>query len=147
MRTHIMIHHSLTSDGFTVSWPAIRRFHVDTNQWLDIGYHYGLESVDDPGATKDSLEVLVGRTEDKFAAACPEGRMNELAIHICVVGNFDLAPPSDELLDVLARRCVRSLMARYALHAGCIVGHRDYNPKKSCPGKLFDLERLRRLCR
>lgn len=147
-RTHIMVHHSLTADGDTVSWPAIRRFHVETNGWRDIGYHYGLELVPDPGKPgAHSYEVLVGRPESEQAAACPQGGMNVSAIHVCVVGNFDTLAPSTEQLRVLAERIVRPLMVRYGIPAEHIVGHHDYNPAKSCPGLLFDLNKLREMVR
>ncbi len=143
-----MIHHSLTKDGDTVSWPAIRRFHMETNGWRDVGYHFGLELVPDPGKPgAHSLEIFLGRPEHEHAAACPQGDMNSVALHVCVVGNFDTLAPSDEQLQVLAERLIVPLMVRYGISAESIVGHRDFNPQKSCPGTKFDLERLRRLVR
>jgi hypothetical protein len=50
----IILHHSATADGPTVSWGAIRRFHVVECAWGAIGYHYGIELVG------DYYEVLIG---------------------------------------------------------------------------------------
>lgn len=147
-RSHIMIHHSFTEDGVTVSWPAIRRYHVVTNGWKDIGYHYGVELVTDTGfPTGDprrlSIEALIGRPQEEIAAACPQGRMNEIAYHVCCVGNFDDAPPSEALLDVLVKRILVPLVLQDRIALANVVGHRDFNPHKTCPGTKFDLNRVR----
>ncbi len=36
---HIIIHCSGTEDSETVSWSAIRRYHIYDNGWANIGYH------------------------------------------------------------------------------------------------------------
>lgn len=148
-RSHIMIHHSLTADSGTVSWAAIEKFHREdpTHGWLDIGYHAGVEQVAPVSLAPFTYQALMGRALHMIAAACPQGNMNSLALHVCCVGNFDLAPPSAALLDRLVQRVVRPWMIQYGISPERIIGHRDFNPAKSCPGRLFDLEAVRRLVR
>jgi hypothetical protein len=142
--THIMIHHSFTEDGNTVSWPAIEKYHKETNGWNDIGYHAGVELVtSNPELQKYRYQALMGRSLKYQAAACPEGNMNRIALHVCCVGNYDLIAPSQELLDVLVSRILRPWMAMFDIPPTHIVGHRDFNPAKTCPGSLFDLDYLR----
>ena len=137
MKTHIVLHHSLTADGRTFSWGAIRRYHMGTNKWQDIGYHYGVELIE------YDYEVLVGRPEQDTAAACREGDMNRKGIHVCCVGNFDLTAPPEPLLAKLTKYIVAPLVLRHKIPFSNIVGHRDYATYKSCPGKLFDINALR----
>jgi N-acetyl-anhydromuramyl-L-alanine amidase AmpD len=125
-----MLHHSLTKDTATVSWDAIRRYHIEVNGWKDIGYHFGVELVG------SSYQILQGRNLATPGAHCKEQSMNRLAIGICVVGNFDLAPPPPEQLIAL-RSLVKTLMQEHNIPVENIVLHRQYATYKSCPGKLF----------
>ena len=138
-RTHIMLHHSLTRDGQTVSWGAIRRYHVEHNGWNAIGYHYGVELVG------DQYEALLGRSELDPAAACPQAQMNSRALHICCVGNFDQAPPPAPMLEVLVRLVILPAMVEYGIPPERIIGHHDIRKSKTCPGTHFDLEVVRRM--
>ena len=131
-----MIHHSLTEDSKTVSWPAIRKYHKETNKWRDIGYHFGVEWA---GL---EVEAVVGRPLDMVGAHCKEGGMNEKAIGICVVGNYDLNPPSPMNLTVLANRLVIPLMRIFKIPKSNIVFHREYATYKSCPGTQFKKEMI-----
>ena len=147
-RTHIMIHHSLTADSDTVSWPAIERYHREEQAWRDIGYHAGVEKVTgNPDLARYAYQALIGRPLAAQASACPQGDMNRVALHVCCVGNYDLGPPPLAMLEVLVRRIILPWMAAYGIPADQIVGHRDYNPAKSCPGTQFDLDQLRRMVR
>lgn len=128
--THLIIHHSLTEDGKTVSWDAIRRYHIDTNGWRNIGYHYGIELIN------STYEVLVGRMQDEIGAHCKEGGMNRCSLGICVVGNFDLAPVPAAQMDKLVQ-LVRSLRIVFDIPAECVQRHHDYATYKSCPGTKF----------
>src|SRR5262245_7647593 len=138
-RTHIMLHHSLTRGGQTVSWGAIRRYHVETRGWDAIGYHYGVELVG------DHYEVLMGRSELDPAAACPQEEMNTRALHVCCVGNFDEAPPPRAMLEALVGLVILPAMVEYGLPPERIIGHRDLASWKTCPGSQFDLEVVRRM--
>lgn len=130
--SHIMIHHSLTKDGDTVSWPAIRKYHKETNGWKDIGYHFGVEWA---GL---EIEAVIGRPLDLVGAHCKEGGMNKKAIGICLVGNYDLYPPSSMHLSVLANRVVVPLMRMFKIPKSNIVFHREYATYKTCPGRMFE---------
>ncbi|MDA8140383.1 MAG: peptidoglycan recognition family protein [Desulfobacteraceae bacterium] len=155
----IVLHHSLTNDGHTVSWNSIRRFHtsyriedniIDPSRvqeleaagmpvvrpWRDIGYHFGIELVD------GRYEILSGRMMTETGAHCPQQNMNKRALGICFVGNFDETPvPVPQL--ALGLRLVRSLMELFDISLGNIYGHRELEPYKTCPGLKFDLKQFR----
>lgn len=145
--THIMLHHSATQDSGTVSWTAIEKFHKETQGWNDIGYHFGIELVINPYInhylSRYKYQALLGRPVSEFAAACPQGDMNRKAIHICCVGDYDLEIPEDTLYERLVHRLVRPLVKEYKISINNIVGHRNFNPAKSCPGKNFDIEKVK----
>ncbi len=126
---YIIIHHSLTEDGQTVSWGAIRKYHIQQG-WADIGYHYGIELIG------DHYEVLMGRMPDQVGAHCKEAGMNQRSLGICLIGNFDLAPPPDMAFALLAT-LVKALQGSWNIPTGNVKRHSDYATYKSCPGKLF----------
>lgn len=125
---YIILHHSLTEDGKTVSWNAIRQYHLKKG-WSDIGYHYGIELVG------NHYEVLVGRLQTEIGAHCRG--MNGASLGICFVGNFDIEEPPLEQLNV-GRRLIRSLMEVFGISNERVKGHCEYS-QKSCPGKKFPL--------
>lgn len=144
--SYIIIHHSETKDGQAKDWESIRRFHIESNGWSDVGYHYGVERV------RGSITTFPGRPENREGAHCRAAGMNAKSLGICVVGNYDLIPPDDDLVTALVRLVV-PLMKVYNIHASRVLGHRetyaldkkwsDY--MKTCPGLLFDLDAFRAL--
>lgn len=126
-----MLHHSLTKDGATVSWPAIRRYHKETMGWKDVGYHLGVE------LAGSHYEALVGRSLFEDGAHCKQGEMNRKAIGICLVGNFDKATPPAAQMEVLRDRLLLPLMRGFDIPPSKIVFHREYASYKSCPGTML----------
>lgn len=133
---HIVLHCSATADSGTVSWNAIRKYHVLTLGWRDIGYHFGIELVG------DAYEVLVGRWWDQQGAHCAGGDMNYKALGVCCVGDFDLkTPPAvqwNKCLDLVLRLC-----ATLKIDPDNVWGHGEIDGRKSCPGLLWDMARFR----
>lgn len=130
---YIILHHSLTKDSGTVSAGAIRRYHTETLGWADVGYHFLLEDI------AGRVEILVGRLWDEQGAHCKARNRDSLGI--CLVGNFDLAPPPPEMW-ATGVRLVRALCVGLRIDPANIHGHRDYDPK-TCPGTHFDLAKFR----
>lgn len=129
----IFIHHSLTKDSGTVSWNAIYEYHTKVNKWKDIGYHAGVELVN------DRYQILMGRMWDQDAAAVKEQGANRWGLHVCVVGNFDEYPVPIEQWNT-TRKLVKLWMKLYGISVNRVFGHKDYASYKSCPGRLFDLK-------
>ena len=88
-RSYVIVHHSLTKDGNAVNWEAIKRYHIDVNKWSDIGYHFGIERVN------NEYVVLPGRPLDVSGAHTKDGGFNLTSVGVCVVGNYDLEPPPE----------------------------------------------------
>jgi len=134
---NIVLHHSLTKDGKTVSWGTIRDYHKKVLGWDDIGYHFGIELVD------EHYEILMGRMISEIGAHCPRESMNRNSIGICLIGNFDLIEPSI-FIWTLGLKLVRQLMTSFGINLTHIHGHREFANYKTCPGKHFDLDLFRR---
>lgn len=131
--SEIIIHHSLTKDSDTVSWGAIREYHIKHNKFSDIGYHWGIEEA------RGTTEVFMGRVSDKPGAHC-KGQ-NSKSIGICFVGNFDVDQVPPDMWWKGVALC-EWLIRTYSIKI--IIGHNEYNSTKSCPGKYFNMSRFRR---
>lgn len=138
--TYIVIHHSLTEDSQTVSWNAIRDYHINVCKWHDIGYHYGIELIG------NQYDIFKGRMDNEDGAHCIG--FNDKSIGICVVGNFDLLHPCIAQIELL-RKIVRSLMNIYGIQHENVIGHRESYQlrgvpiEKTCPGTEFDMLNFR----
>jgi len=133
---HIIIHCSGTKDSETVSWSAIRRYHVYDKGWRAIGYHYGIELID------DRYEILVGRMMNERGAHCPEDGMNGKSLGICFIGDFDLTSPPVPQWE-LGIRFVKSLLEILDIPIQRVWGHNIFNHLKTCPGKRFNMAKFR----
>jgi hypothetical protein len=130
----LIIHCSATKDSGTVSWPAIRRYHVEECHWGDIGYHFGIEYLG------PEVEILIGRMPDRPGAHC--GGENHHSLGLCVVGDFDLYPPS-ALVWRRALELARWICGRWEIPFNQVRGHREFTKAKSCPGLKFDMDKFR----
>lgn len=132
----IVLHHSFTKDSQTVSWQAIRRYHIETMGWKDIGYHLGIEAIN------NHYEVLFGRLLGERGAHCKQAGMNNHSIGICFVGNFDeYDVPEDQW--VKGVRVVASLCNVISIPVKNIYGHRQFADYKSCPGTHFNIDHFK----
>ena len=135
----IINHHSLTKDSGSVSWGAIRNWHMgitggEENYYtkhpmIDIGYHFGLEMIG------DHCEILVGRMMNEQGAHT-KGQ-NRDSIGICWVGNFDKDEVHPEMWN-LGVRFVASLCETLHIEPDETYGHCDFSTK-SCPGNRFNV--------
>jgi hypothetical protein len=135
----IILHHSLTKDSGTVSWQAIRRYHTIDLAWREIGYHFGVEWVQDQWWANPHVEILFGRMPGTPGAHTVGHNLD--SIGICAVGNFDTVSPPQEIWDTTLA-LVRWLMEVYNLERTDVYGHRDF-ANKTCPGLKWDMERFR----
>lgn len=131
----IILHHSLTKDSGTVSWQAIRKYHCIDLGWSDIGYHYGIEKVN------DRYEILLGRMLSIQGAHTKEANKN--SIGICMVGNFDDTQVSFAQW-LLCLKLVKDLLITFNIPCNAVYGHNEFNPGKTCPGRYWDMQAFRK---
>jgi hypothetical protein len=143
MKTHLVIHHSGTKDGNTLTWPIIRKDHISRG-WVDIGYHLGVEWAKREG-TSGCYELLAGRPLTARAAGEPKEGMNRRGIHVCFIGNYDLAEPAPEMWRFVMPH-LASFLDILSIPVENVIGHReiaDVGTYKQCPGKHWNMHRFR----
>lgn len=163
----IVIHHSFSKDSMTTrNWDSIRSYHMSyryqgetiteaqwadhaakgetsglEKPWLDVGYNFGIENVN------GKLMILDGRAIGEVGAHAVG--FNAKSIGICMVGNYDNDPPSDDRLFALASLC-RDLQREFSIPRNNVVGHREtfvmrgVPVEKSCPGEKFNMDDFRK---
>jgi hypothetical protein len=131
--THIIIHHSYSpDDGSIHNWDEIAAYHKSLG-WAGIGYNFGIQKV----GTK--YVYCIGRGLDCIGAHTIG--MNETAVGIVLVGNYDAEHPTPWQYALVSELC-KDLMRDFNISIDNIQRHSQYSPK-TCPGEKFDMEILK----
>ena len=122
--TLIVIHCSAVRPDQTSSAKEIEKWHKERG-FNGIGYHYVI---------RRNGEIEPGRPEWMIGAHCLHH--NAHSIGVCYEGGLDIrGQPADTRTaeqKAAMRRLLEELHQRYP--RALIVGHRDLNPGKKCPG-------------
>jgi hypothetical protein len=136
--TRITIHHSAVlarSDGQKATAASIRsiqRYHMKSNGWSDLGYHY---LVDPEG------RVWEGRPARWQGAHT--GGQNPGNLGICLLGNFvpnasGQSPTRAQLATL--ENLVQALLAQHRLPVGAVKTHGELASTTECPGARLQRE-------
>jgi len=132
----IIIHHSATETGCA---RVFRSLHRAVNGWVDIGYHFVIGN----GSLSRDGDVEEGRPA--WAVGAHARHNNEDSIGVCLVGDMNLHPPTEEQLRSLGR-LMATLMARHGLGPEDLYLHGDLpGCSTECPGSHLTLELVRGL--
>ncbi len=105
----------------------------------DVNYHFVIDKI------KGDYIPVVTRP---FVYLCDwediDPNINNRAIHIAVLGDYDFKIPPARLYEILAYRVVNPLIRLFALNPSRIKLHRDVSSEEylACPGEFFELDRL-----
>jgi N-acetyl-anhydromuramyl-L-alanine amidase AmpD len=137
--TCIVIHHSASEAGGADRFDNWHR----TKGWDELGYHFVIGNGTD--TADGQIEVGPRWTAQKHGAHCrtPDDYYNQHGIGICLVGNFDRHLPDERQLASL-RRLVTFLCGEFQISPDFIYTHGGITGETKCPGKLFDVEALRK---
>lgn len=141
--THQIVHHSAGPNS-SDDWPAVVRaiwdYHVNTNNWSDIGYNW---LVDPNGIIYQGRGWINGNDEVQGAHFCGT---NSGTMGACLLGNFEEADPEPAALDAVEellawksdQKNIDPLAQNYHSSSGLnlhtISGHRD-GCSTLCPGE------------
>jgi len=106
---------------------------------IDVNYNFVIEKI------KDDYNVIVARP---FVYLCEwediDPSINNRAIHVALMGNYDFKIPPVRLYEILAYRIINPLIRMFNLSPKRIKFHRDVSSNKelSCPGDFVDEGRL-----
>ncbi|HTI52402.1 MAG TPA: peptidoglycan recognition family protein [Planctomycetaceae bacterium] len=141
---YLVVHHTATDAG---SVESIHEAHLKNkdkngNPWLGIGYHFVIGN--GRGMADGAIEpTFRWRTQIQGAHAGSSNKdYNERGVGICLVGNFEEAPPT-----AAQRRSVKllvqTLKSEYHIPAANVVGHKDIRASATeCPGKFFPMSEI-----
>jgi LysM repeat protein len=130
---YIVIHHS-GMDAGTVS--GMDRYHREVRHMENgLAYHFVIGNGNgmDPGM----IAVCRRWTEQLDGGHLASEEQNKVALGICLVGNFDEAPPSAKQMESL-RLLVEALLTRCKLPVKAVRTHQQINVVHTrCPGAKF----------
>jgi N-acetyl-anhydromuramyl-L-alanine amidase AmpD len=136
---YIVLHHSATTKGNVASFDT---YHRQERKWENgLGYHFVIGN----GTFSGDGEVEVGDRwkHQREGAHC--GDLNNVAIGICLVGNFEDGQPTPKQIESLVN-LVRHLQAKCQISTQNVVLHRQVPSRHTlCPGRNFPFEQVRRL--
>jgi hypothetical protein len=105
----------------------------------DVNYHYVIEKVKD-----DYISV----TTRPFVYLCDwldiPLEINNRAIHVALLGNYDLKIPEKRMYDILSYRVLNPMLKFFRIPPSKIQLHKDVSTDKDvyCPGEFVDLSRI-----
>ena len=132
----IVIHHSATPVDDALN---MHQVHLKQRRMKNgLAYHFVISN----GSRKASDgEIYIG---DRWKKQLDGGHMkqsslNKTGIGICLIGNFELGPPTAKQLNSLEALC-RHLMQKCRIPYTSITTHKILHPNHTkCPGKCFSL--------
>lgn len=156
--THIIIHHSETKDDIGNDWIGIKKYHTSwryeyniiteekakeliaqgkevEKPWSDIAYNFGIE--------KDNNKYVYRLGRPLTVTGGHAKGMNDVAIGICLVGNYDIVAPAEKQYIMLAQLC-KVLCDCFNIPIDNIKKHSEY-AYKTCPGTKFNMASLKNL--
>jgi len=129
----LVIHHSESPKK--VGKKAVRDlqdWHVDGNKWLEIGYHFIIDS---------DGNVYEGRKENHHGSHCYG--YNQVSLGICLIGNFDNDYPNENQYNSLIK-LIKHLKQKWEIKENKVAFHRTLDGMKCCPGNHLDLYEIKR---
>jgi hypothetical protein len=136
----IVVHHSAQAEG---SYEQIDREHRKIQGWDGCGYHFVIGN--GTGSPDGQIEVARRWSNQKHGLHCKSATnpdVNEYGIGICLIGNFDDAPPSAKQI-AATKALVAYLEERYKVPSGSVGTHGEMaGVASACPGKNFPEEQI-----
>jgi len=125
---YIIIHHT---SRVSMTAEECHEFHQKDRGWSGIGYNFFIE--------KDGT-IIEGRG---FHVGAHAYGYNRNSLGICLTGDFDIEKPTNEQWSSFLELST-FLMEKYHLLPHQVLGHRELEgTKTSCPGLLFDTNKMR----
>lgn len=131
----IVVHHSADHDDPWVDATDYERWHVEGRGWLDIGYHWVVEEVN------DHYYAIQGRPATMQGAHSPG--QNSTHLGVCFAGNFETTLMKPEQL-IVGAELISSLCVMNDVEPSHISRHCDHRDT-ACPGALFPFDDLLRM--